>query len=307
MAIKTAQQDIDFSITVTNTFLHLKRKEEDPAKQRSSSVPCAFKLASFSLEAGQLGKADISDDSTVASDKDISENAPLALSDSEEDYPDGCSDCTDDDIDFAFCAECASVCSSGKSTTTSKVNLSLAEVEDKSSSKVTLTLDDMVKEGAEKVRTKLRSQARSFMSARTPPAEVAALIASVVNDLSHAEDIYDVQVTDGGMGGTTIIQGKSASSSPNTQMLFAMVKDGLLQGAEASDSTYILGYGGQAFKNLDSLSFSANICSMPAAHYETACWDTYEKGFCRRGSTCCWTHPDEADTMRLIVLVRKQA
>jgi hypothetical protein len=310
MATKTAQQNSDFSVTVKNTFLDLKRKEEDPTKKRSSSVPCAFKLAYVSLEAGQLGKVDISDDSTIASDKDISESAPIPFSDSEEDYPDGCSDCTVDDIDFAYtCVECVSDGSFGSPAITDKVTLSIAELEvaDTSASKVTLTLDDMVKEGAEKVRAKLRAQARPFQSARTPPAEVSALIAKVVSDLSQGPDICDVQVSDGGMGGTTIVQGKSSSSSPNTQVLFALVKDTLLKGAEASECTYILGYGGQAFKNLDSLSFSANISCMPAAHHETACWDTYEKGYCPRRCSCGWTHPDDADTMRLIVMVTKQA
>jgi len=152
---------------------------------------------------------------------------------------------------------------------------------------------------------KLKSNARPFKSARTPAKEVMEVIASAVEVLSNASDISGVRVHDGGMGGTTMIVGKSSSSNPDALLTFSVVKDTLLRSAEKSENTYILGYGAQPFNNLDPLSFSANIAHMPKAHYDTACWDTYENGSCPRCATCRWDHPSDIDQIRVIVMIQK--
>lgn len=288
MATSTTQQEMAV-ITVKNTFLNIK-KVAGSGQQRSSSVPRAFKLGD---------NAWFSDDSTNASDKDTLHTP----SDDEEDFPDYCSTCTDDQMDFMQSCEdnCSECCSDRQASSTSQ--------DDADQSKVTvkLSLSDMVTENSEKVRLKLRPSARPFKSVRAPPAEVTSMIASAVTVLSSGMDIVDVQVCDGGMGGTTLIHASSTSTNPDAQWLFTMVKDALLSSAEQSENSYILGYGAQPFNNLDQLSFSANICCMPAAHRDTACWDFYEKGSCPRRATCRWDHPSDADMMRVIIMVKKAA
>lgn len=179
-------------------------------------------------------------------------------------------------------------------------------VDNNKGNKVTLTLDCMV--AAEKPkRSKLKSAARPFVSSRTPPAEVTTLTSDVVRALSGHKDISEVQVQDGGMGGTTMIIVKSTSADPNARMILAVAKDTLLTSAEQSTSTYILGYGAQPFSTLDALSFSASVAFNPPASQDKTCWDFYENGFCRRCSSCTWAHPSENDKMRLIVMIQKVA
>merc|ERR1719181_1924368 len=99
---------------------------------------------------------------------------------------------------------------------------------------------------------------------------------------------------------------QSSCAEPDPQCVFSLVKSSFLSSAEYSKDTYVLGYGARPFNNLDQLSFSANIAHVPAAHRETACWDYYEKGFCRgyASKQCCWRHPADIDMMRIIVMIK---
>jgi len=258
------------SITVKNTFLTI--DEAVSARVRSSSVPRAFKPNPD----WSCGNAPQNDVSTNASDRDTTDNCQASYSDSE------CGE------EFADCRH---------------DHLEMPTAYDKS--RVTLSLDNMVSTEA-KVRCKLRTKAQPFKPVRAPPAEVEAVIANAVKVLSGCMDIVNVQVNDGGMSGTTIVVGESASTDPDVSWTFALVKDALVKSAEQSERTYILGYDAQPFNNLDPLSFSASIACVPTSHLNTACWDTYQQGFCPRCSTCRWDHPSEYDTMRLIVMIKKQ-
>lgn len=129
------------------------------------------------------------------------------------------------------------------------------------------------------------------------------VVASAVEVLSKCDGILGVLVHDGGMGGTTMIVGKLAHASPEAEPVLSRVKDALLHSAEQSENTYILGYGAQPFNNLDNMSFSANIASVP--NDDTACWETYEEGFCARCATCRWDHPSDINQVRVIVMIQK--
>jgi hypothetical protein len=280
MAAGIVNQIMPISITIKNTFLTLEAPEEKPVR-RSSSVPRTFKLGDSNyIETLH------SDASTDASEKDNTENTPTNYSDadSQDGHTLGCLDAWED---------CLSEVPADASVTSDEYQ----------ANKVTLSLADMVSGDTGKVRCKLSSCAQPFRSARTPPAEVQSVIAMAVEVMSSGTDIVDVTVHDGGMGRTTMIVGKSSSTDPDGLWLFSLVKDALLTAAERSENTYILGYGNQPFNNLDPLSFSANIVHVPAAHKDTACWDTYEQGHCPRCSTCRWDHPGEMDTMRVIVMI----
>jgi len=289
MASNAPREETTMSgITVKNTFLDVAKAVEGPVPRRSSSVPRAFKPGDHFLDCLPFKNGDSptahSDDSTNASDKEFSDCV------SERSY--------DNDVGCPSVERC-SECSSERRW----VDAIDADSDESPANRVTLSLVSLT-EGQEKARCKLRTQAQPFMSARTPPAEVHTVIASAVEVLASGSGIVDVHVHDGGMGGTTMIVAKSVHSYPEVEWLFSMAKDALLTSAARSENTYILGYGTRPFNNLDTYSFSANICVVPQAHKNTACWDTYEKGYCPRCTTCRWDHPGEIDTMRVIVMVK---
>jgi hypothetical protein len=261
-------------IAVKNTFLCAEKAEESA---RSKSVPPSFKPR-YSITYRKLDRYNSanSDDATSASDKDTEVGATTA-SDSEQEYSDHQSDFSD--------------CSPVERLQTNKVTLNLLELTD----------------GMEKARCKLRPQAQPFKSVRTPPAEVLTLISCAMEVLASGHGVDNVQLMDGGMGGTSMIVAQSRSTSPDVQIL-SLVQDALMGSAEQSENTYVLGYGAQPFTKLDLHSFRASIAHVPAAHHATACWDTYEQGSCpRRCGSCRWDHPSDVDIMRLIVMIKPAA
>jgi len=285
--------------TVKNTFLTLKRQEDPVA--RSSSVPRAFKP-------GQSKCVDFffSDDSTNASDRDVTENFPSTCSETDSQDITDCTDCqsicTDDECDLAV--PCAKACWSDMVDDDSPAvasPVSLADMVQCCPSKVTLSLLDTV--CAAQTRSKLRPTAQLFKSTRAPPTEVAAIISSAVAALS-SQGIADVQVQDGGMGGTTSIVASLSNDQRDAKHILSIVQTTLLTSAEQSENTYILGYGAKAFNNLDDRTISARICAVPDAQQDNCCWDIYEKGFCPNCDSCEWNHPAAADIMRVIVMIK---
>lgn len=280
MFVNEQEQEHIVEFAVKNTFLDLKRHVEAPVR-RSSSVPRGFKP-------GDCTCCDWShsDDSTNASDHDVTEKFQTPPSEA-------CYESADED---SVCEACFVPCFVDPAANTP---------EETQKSRLTLSLSDMVTEGAEKVRLKLRSRAQPFKSLRSPPAEVMSVIANAVEVLSSGTDIFDVHVRDGGMGGTTMIVAKSSSTYLDALMTFSLVKDSLLHSAEQSENTYILGYGAQPFENLDPCSFSATIARVPAEHHDTACWQTYENGSCPCHTMCHWDHPGNFDMMKIIITLIK--
>jgi len=299
------QQPMQMSVyTVKNTFLTLKKQED--SVPRSSSVPRAFKP-------GQSKCDDFfhSDDSTNASDKDISENFGSTCSETNSQDVADCTDCqsvcTDDGGDFAFpCAKsCWSDMTDDEPAEASPFCLAdLVPCQPCLPSKVTLSLVDTVASvEATQTRSKLRPTAKLFKSTRAPTAEVETVISSAVAALS-GQGIVGVQVQDGGMGGTTTICGSLAYPQLNVKSILSIVQDTLLNSAEQSENTYILGYGAKAFNSLDESTISCRISTVPDAQKDTCCWDIYEKGFCAQCSSCQWSHPAAADIMRVIVMIK---
>jgi len=276
------------AIILKNTFLDIDYTSlEAPVRRRSASVPPAFKPCGFTDEYWHASPC--SDDSTSASDKETGYQFDLSDNDSQDGNNSDCNSHSTPSVDTP--EECCSVCDG----TNQK-------------SKVTLSLVDMVvdADGCSR-RSKLRSRAEPFQSIRQTPGEVKTIIECAVEAIRGGQDIADVQVCDGGMGGTTMIVGQSCSTSPDASWIFPLVKDTLLSSAEQSESTYIIGYKTQPFNYSDALSFSLKIARIPAAHQKTACWDTYETGHCPRCSSCRWTHPTEMEMMNVIVVIRPRS
>jgi hypothetical protein len=286
------------ALTIKNTFFEIdETPAETPARRRSSSIPHTFKPGGYKDDC--TDEASLCDDkcSTSASDKENFDSSHTAGSDT--DTQDCFSDCFERTSDFTPLSSASEEC--GKC----KVKLSLADmVGDTGDGNPDIA--EKKPEGFQLCnRSKLRLQAQPFQSAREPPNEVKTIIASAVTALKACQDVQNVYVRDGGMGGATMIVANCRSTSPDASWIFPLVKDTLLSSAENSEKTYIMGYNNRPFSNVDSLSFSFSIGSVPTAHMNTACWDTYEKGYCPRGCGCRWDHPTDSDTMKVIVSLQQ--
>jgi hypothetical protein len=244
-----------------------------------------------------------SDVSTYASDYDDDDDFQSIISDA-----DSQSRITDDASDFTPCAE-----DSGEDGLSDQKfsNDSSTPEKGTGTNRVTLSLVDMVADTATGAdvcanRCKLRTCcAQPFHSVSQLPVEVNTIIAHAAEVLGSDYGVEDVQVHSRGMGSTTMLVGHCRSASPDVDLIFQLVKDTLLRDAAQSDNTYILGYTARPFVHVDALSFSLNLGYVPAAHQNTACWDFYKNGFCRRAS-CRWDHPKEMDMMRVIVMIKRR-
>jgi len=135
--------------------------------------------------------------------------------------------------------------------------------------------------------------------------EVLEAIAAATLALRGSQVVSDVKVTSGS-GNTVSIDGEVVGAGE--QVSFTMnealqsAKDALLTFAASSQNTYVIGYEQTPFKDWSehgSSGFNATIGIVPAEHQDTACWDTYQKGFCPRRATCRWCHPEDWDMSNL--------
>jgi hypothetical protein len=304
---------------VKNTFLELESDATQTtsvatAHRRSASVPRVFKPGSCLVSVMAAVIVDdsytctpCSDDSTNASDQDVAstcdDSSPISDASSQS-GSNTCEDCLSDHeaLSWFKMSDGCSDDSNGTGSSAGRVALNLADMVCVAAKpcKTEISLVDLCT-----TRSKLRSSARLFRSARDPPEEVNALISCAAETFRHGNDVMDVQVQNGGMGGTTMIVAQSCSMEPDASMIFPFIKDALLTASAQSEKTYIMGYNVRPFNDLDSLSFSMNVACVPDAHENTACWETYENGICPRQSCCRWDHPAELDMMRVIVTLKK--
>lgn len=287
------------NVKVKNTFLEVKLDiaHVAPALPRSSSVPRAFKPccnADCTLE---------DDGSTSTTDGGFAE-CQTVLTDL--DYQDSLKDFDEASTEVpsqqaSDNGRWADVDDSDVEENDDDVKATCSDNEDKS--KVTLSLVDMVEEAAQ-ARSKLRSSAQAFQSSVVrPPDEVTHVMSQVVDNVK-GEGRCDVQLQDGYMGGAMLICQPCDPFASSTSILNS-VKDSVLAAAAESENTYVMGYNAQPFADLDPSSFSMSIGCIPAAHRNTACWDTYMYGCCPRIGKCRWDHPTESDIMRCIVVVKE--
>jgi hypothetical protein len=279
-----------FSVKVRNTFFEIKLdiSQATTAFPRSSSVPRAFKPCGSSECKWE------DDGSSSTTDGGIPESCRTVLTDI--DYQDSLKDWEESPSQQS--SECGRWADCNESD------------EDSDKGKVTLSLADMVEQSDMKAqgRSKLRSRAQAFQSLVVePPDEVKLMISQTVETVRTGEDVCNVCVQDGCMGGTAILTAmmicQSCNASPDTASVISAAKQSLLSAAAESENSYIMGYDLQPFTDIDACSFSATIGCVPPAHRNTACWDTYMYGFCPRAGSCRWDHPSEMDIMRCIFTV----
>mmetsp|Transcript_100134 Transcript_100134/g.238742 ORF Transcript_100134/g.238742 Transcript_100134/m.238742 type:complete len:235 (-) Transcript_100134:3-707(-) len=79
-----------------------------------------------------------------------------------------------------------------------------------------------------------------------------------------------------------------------------IAQESVLQAAENSSATYVLGYRASPFLETP-LGFSALLCHVPDS--SCACWDILQWGMCNFGDTCRWAHPTMRATLNVMAAV----
>lgn len=154
--------------------------------------------------------------------------------------------------------------------------------------------------------TKLSSKARLFEPVCALPRDMRLVLMAAHASLFGHPKLMNVRMSDGSLGGTTTISASYKKHSFQVCELIktlSVVKMALLDAAANSADTYVVGYEKQPFIDMGPTGFSAKLGAVPAMQEDTTCWDTYQKGFCPRQSTCRWCHPHESDFAKIVVVL----
>lgn len=167
--------------------------------------------------------------------------------------------------------------------------------------------------------TKLDGKARAFQpgctatscivdgSSGNGTSDVQDVLSSVRQAVMRTSGVADVDVNLGPAGtlATISIRLQFGTQPLHVQSVLASSKSALLQAAEASQSTYVLGYETpDPFQDdRNGSGFFATLATLPSAWKCSACWDTYTSGSCPRRKTCKWNHPgrNELQPVRVVV------
>jgi len=84
------------------------------------------------------------------------------------------------------------------------------------------------------------------------------------------------------------------------EVVLSQVKEGIIAGAAASQTVYVLGYKARPFAT-SPVGFAAQLVEVPSPN--EACWGLLERGCCNFGPACAWQHPQCQVTVNVMVLV----
>lgn len=94
--------------------------------------------------------------------------------------------------------------------------------------------------------------------------------------------------TPGGGGNCRLTALITSDSASCMETLISAAKEAILAAAAKSMCVYVIGYKQAPFAAAPQ-GFSATLGMM--TNEESACWDMYAKGFCKRCGQCQWQHP----------------
>lgn len=161
---------------------------------------------------------------------------------------------------------------------------------------------------------RLNPEARTFepipQAGASLMGEISTVIAAAASELSGSPYIMSVKVNEGERLGcvTTIFADLKISAGPaGASEALDQAKAALLNAASRSQITYVLGYDTQPFEDMlvnDGSGFKATIGSVHATLQDRICWDTYQRGFCPRRSSCRWCHPLDSDLAPIQIIVK---
>jgi len=265
------------NLVLKNTFLDAvdSNAEESAAAKRSTSLPRSWKLTNQN-DSRQVCTG-LSDNSTLASSESTCED----LNDSED---------------------VGSVSGNGDTNVAVILPPSAWEI-----TNIPHAASSRCRMSAKNTNTRLNPAASAFepVTNSMPSQDLAGVIAYVRHMLFTCWSISQVDVNLGAMGSSSsIIAWVKSQSQQGVQEVIDAAKSAFLEGAACSQNTYVMGYAKAPFKEpADWSGFSVTLATVPSEQENIACWDTYQKGFCPRSSTCRWAHPKPSNmmTVRLII------
>jgi len=312
-------------VYVKNTFLDVDESPEDgSSSKRCSSVPRSWKpttCCSGSFSVTRSNSAAHSVVSTAASDGEFSDSA-LMLSDSDrmDSYMTSTTDVASGGMEDSYMTSTTDAASGTMEVfspvvscgsldwSTSRLNPCAAEFRMSSPAEA---FNMGVRNPTNLSTTRLNPEARAFEPCSPSlAAEVATVIDAAKLSLMSCEHIMRVKVTEEGASGTCVVAEICDLDSQAflAHEILSMTQAALLQAAANSQSVYILGYATvpfAEFQEIDHVGFKATVGTVQTHQQTTACWDTFQKGFCPRRATCRWCHPSESELVPLSVIVKK--
>jgi len=293
--------------TVKNTFLDLVGENtEQPESKRSHSVPRSWKPSSpESCNLRRERWADATDAFAASDVSTVDSDEFMSVADPKEVLSSGLSSSDSDETTVPSLGERINfrldgLASSDDSDGTDSVHSGDRE-------KFSLCLCDMVEHEAPR-RTKLKSKARMFEPVQLLPRDMHCVVTAAHAALTSSPKIFNVQMSDCRLGGTTTIIGSYARGSLQVFELvktLSIVKMMLLDAATNSENTYVMGYSEQPFTQIGHEGFSCKLGSVPASQEDATCWDTFQKGYCPRMATCRWCHPTDNNLAKVIVILNE--
>lgn len=267
-------------VIVKNTFLDVPGTTERAPARRSNSLPPALRLFAQAIPEDESvhGLPPATEVSLTTSDRSCSPSPaskPYTASEASTEEPVEEEECSASD------------------------NASLAEVARGASSSTGM---------ASTGRMKLSSKAKAWepTSVLKDPA-FDALAVEVEQIMTNTKLVLEAEVLSGGVGfvlatgwqGSSLLIHLNQEHAAMAEAVLNMAKQALLQAAEISAATYVLGYKGQPFSPQPG-GFVATL----GALWDTssACWDTYMWGCCNRHN-CRWQHPSHTALVSVTIEV----
>lgn len=164
-------------------------------------------------------------------------------------------------------------------------------------------------------RTRLNAKAAAFQpelasrsAVTVPDKEAAAMRAQVSAVMEQLQATFDccgkaikINVLAGDTSQIRVVLWVSAEDEWQTESLLAATKEALLRAPSERTATYVLGYLERPFAPQPS-GFSGVLAKMEDK--SRACWETYKKGFCCKGSACRFRHPTRPVPISVVVATR---
>jgi len=295
-----------YDVVVKNTFIDLEEHDDDLQRgesRRSNSVPRTWKPGTLGLP---LSSSELPSDASVSSSTTAASRGEDASDVGQE------SDLTEANDPFHFTIDSMAWQPTGPSMVPrATTGLMATRLNREAAAFLPPNMGRPVREATV---PRLNAQAPAFEPSQHPThvqqgfqsqrQEVSDAIAAATLALQGSQVVSDVKVTPGSGNAVSIdgeVVGTGAQVSFTMKEALQSAKDALLTFAASSQNTYVMGYEQTPFKDWVehgspmTCGFSATIGIVPAEHQDTACWDTYQKGFCPRPATCRWCHPEDWD------------
>jgi len=186
-----------------------------------------------------------------------------------------------------------------------------AEVVELVPPKVTLNLHDHIDDVADrcKVPAQLSGKARAFTPSGLPLGEAGLIVMALQRALSMGKGVTNVEMSKGGGVGSTIAFIAQTAEGASAGPVIGAAKAAIFAASALSSTVYLVGYLANPFQDryeVRCTGFKVTLGFVPRALEDSVCWDTIQKGFCPRRSTCRWCHPSESELVKLSVMVLTQ-